>query len=206
MAADPTVKASRAAADTGGMRPRAPRLSYGNVVSTLALFVALGGTAHAAGLIGTSQIADGAVTSRKIAVGAVGTMRLAGNGVDSTKVKNGSPTAADVAASTFQPYRPSAWALVKWDGTVPDANYADGIDSSNVVKPAATSGVYCLSGIAGSGRRVSVTSVVYFSSPSVVSVEYGQDSSCPVGTQYSILTEDVSAHVLSDASFLVSFY
>jgi hypothetical protein len=48
-----------------------PRLTYANVLSTLALFVALGGGAYAASQlpansVGTQQLKDNAVTSRKV--------------------------------------------------------------------------------------------------------------------------------------------
>ena len=48
-----------------------PRLSYANVVATLALFVALGGTTYAAATIGASDIKQDAVRSRHIKNGAV---------------------------------------------------------------------------------------------------------------------------------------
>jgi hypothetical protein len=51
-----------------------PRLSYANVVSTLALFLALGGASYAAtalapGSVGTKQLRNGAVTPPKLAFG-----------------------------------------------------------------------------------------------------------------------------------------
>ena len=46
-----------------------PRLTYANVIASLALFIALGGAAVAAGLpknsVGPNQIKKGAVTRRK---------------------------------------------------------------------------------------------------------------------------------------------
>jgi hypothetical protein len=48
------------------MRRLASRLSYGNVVSTLALFVALGGSAGAAAAITSRDVRDGSLTSRDI--------------------------------------------------------------------------------------------------------------------------------------------
>jgi hypothetical protein len=48
------------------------RLSYANVVSTLALFLALsGGAVYAAGKIGSDDIAANAIKSKQIAPGAV---------------------------------------------------------------------------------------------------------------------------------------
>jgi hypothetical protein len=44
-----------------------PRLTYANVVSTIALVIAMStGGAYAASMITTSQIADGAVTTPKL--------------------------------------------------------------------------------------------------------------------------------------------
>jgi hypothetical protein len=56
------------------------RLSYANVVATLALFVALGGGAYAAtqlkkNSVGTKQLKNGAVTEAKIAVAARAALR-----------------------------------------------------------------------------------------------------------------------------------
>jgi hypothetical protein len=68
----------------------APRLSYANVASTTALVLAVGGgTAYAAGLVGTDDLAKGAVTTPKLAKSAV----------VSSKVKNGSIQLLDLAAT-----------------------------------------------------------------------------------------------------------
>lgn len=96
----------------------AGKLTYANVVSTLALFVALtGATAFAAGKVGTKEIRVGAVKSKNIArkaikpqkiapnavrkrhikPNAVGYRQIAPDSIDGTKVINGSLTAADVA-------------------------------------------------------------------------------------------------------------
>jgi hypothetical protein len=64
------------------------RGSYANVVATLALVVALGGTSYAAAQITTAQIKNGTIR----------TADLHGNAVKSGKVKNGSLKALDFAA------------------------------------------------------------------------------------------------------------
>jgi hypothetical protein len=63
--------------------------TYSYVVSTVALVVALSGGAYATGLIGTSQIKNGAVTTAK----------LHGNAVNSSKVADGSLQAKDISAA-----------------------------------------------------------------------------------------------------------
>ena len=58
-----------------------PEVNYSNVIATIALFVALGGAAVAAGLpknsVGTKQIKRGAVTAAKLKRGAVTPARSA---------------------------------------------------------------------------------------------------------------------------------
>jgi hypothetical protein len=62
------------------MKALARRLTYANVVATLALFVALGGGAYAAtqlkkNSVGTRQLKDGAVTAAKLAAAAQAALR-----------------------------------------------------------------------------------------------------------------------------------
>ena len=78
-----------------------PRLSYANVVSTLCLFILLGGSAYAVGTIGSSDIKDNAVRSRHIQGGAVANSDLAPDSVGSHKVIDGSLTGADVNESSL---------------------------------------------------------------------------------------------------------
>ncbi|HET9103668.1 MAG TPA: collagen-like protein [Solirubrobacteraceae bacterium] len=68
----------------------ASRLSYANVVATIALFVALGGTGYAA-----VRLAKNSVTSASIKNGQVKTVDLANNAVTSAKVKDFSLLAQD---------------------------------------------------------------------------------------------------------------
>lgn len=67
-----------------------PRLSYANVIASIALFVALGGAAVAAGLprhsVGPKQLKRGAVTTRAIKKGAVTSGKLATKSVVAGKL------------------------------------------------------------------------------------------------------------------------
>jgi hypothetical protein len=69
-----------------------PHLSFANVMATVAVAVALGGTGAAALTIGTRQIRDGAVTTAKLHSGAVTTAKL----------RNGAVTAAKIAPGALQ--------------------------------------------------------------------------------------------------------
>jgi hypothetical protein len=88
-------------------------LSYANVMATVAVFIALGGTGYAAVQLGrnsvkaqnlannaviSSKIKNGAVTNSKIANGVVGNAKLANGAVTAVKVKSGS-----LLASNFKP-------------------------------------------------------------------------------------------------------
>jgi len=88
------------------------RLSYANIIASLALFIALGGVGYAAtasknsvkstsikdGQVKTADLASNAVTSPKIKNGQVTNADLAANAVNSAKIANGSVAVADLAA------------------------------------------------------------------------------------------------------------
>lgn len=95
------------------MKPRfLPKLSYSNVIATIALFVALGGAAVAAGLpknsVGPKQLKRGAVTAAKIRKAAVTSGKLAPKSVVAGKlganavlpgnIGNGAITSAKIGA------------------------------------------------------------------------------------------------------------
>jgi hypothetical protein len=89
------------------------KLTYANVVATLALFLVLsGGAAYAAGhlsknsvgvkqlkknAVSTAKIRNGAVTSAKLAAGAVGRGQLGAGAVGSDQLADGSVTAGKIA-------------------------------------------------------------------------------------------------------------
>lgn len=83
------------------------RLTYANVVSSLALLLALGGTTAFA----ASQLAKNSVGARQLKKGAVTTKKLKKGAVKGAKVADGSLTGNDINARTL--------------GTVPNADRAD---------------------------------------------------------------------------------
>lgn len=97
------------------MKTLANKLSYANVVATLALFIALGGVSWAAvklpkNSVGSAQIKKNAITSAKIKK----------NAITGTKIKNGSLTGGDINAGTL--------------GKVPSAANADNSATTNTVQ------------------------------------------------------------------------
>lgn len=81
------------------------RLTYSNLIATMALFIALGGIAVAAtklprNSVGTKQIKRRAVTSAKLAPKSVIAGKLATNSVGPGNIGNGAITSAKLAASS----------------------------------------------------------------------------------------------------------
>jgi hypothetical protein len=76
-----------------------PRLSYANVMSSIAVFVVLGGGAYATidRKIGTKDLKNGAVSTKKIKQQAVRAGKLAPNSVRTPKIFDGAVTEAKLA-------------------------------------------------------------------------------------------------------------
>jgi hypothetical protein len=98
--------------------PRSPRFTYANVVSTLALFLALGGgVAYAAdkvrsgdlapGAVHTSDLFKRAVTSGKLAVGAVRTNQIADGAVGSKQIGTAAVAPSNLQFPVFYAASPS---------------------------------------------------------------------------------------------------
>lgn len=107
-------KAGRCDGANGIRMPNRPRLTYANVVSTAALFLALsGGVAFAAAQIQAGDIAPGAVrtskvfkraiTSGKLAVGAVRTNQIADRAVNGAQIANGAVSSQQIRAGSVTP-------------------------------------------------------------------------------------------------------
>jgi hypothetical protein len=101
------------------LRKLSRRLTYANVVASLALFVALGGTAYAVNTIGSTDIIDGEVKSVDIGPNAVDSARVRDEtlntfdvhsflGVD---VVDGSLTGADIQDGSIGPIEIAAGSL-----------------------------------------------------------------------------------------------
>ncbi len=70
-----------------------PKLSYANVMATIAVFIALGGASYAA-----FRLPKNSVGPRQIKKNAVSAAKIKKNSINSAKVKNGSLRAADFKA------------------------------------------------------------------------------------------------------------
>jgi hypothetical protein len=152
-----------------------PRLTYANVIATLALFLALGGGAYAAiqlpkNSVGSKQlrknsviaakIKNGAVTGAKINLASLGTVpsavrsEIAAN-ADHAAVAASAGSAASATdakalggkpASAFAASTVVRSATVQADGKVVAA-LSDGVTQSNIGPHTPASGFYCLDGL-----------------------------------------------------------
>jgi hypothetical protein len=92
-----------------------PRLSYANVMSTIAVFLVLaGGSALAAGALGKNTVG-----SRQLKAQSVTTGKIANNAINGAKVANGSLTGEDINLSAL--------------GTVPSATNAASAANANTL-------------------------------------------------------------------------
>ena len=146
------------------------RLTYANVLSSIAVFLAIGGaTAFAAhhfgkSSVGTKQLKKNAVTAAKIKKNAVTKAKIKKGAVNGAKVANGSLTGADINLGTL--------------GTVPSASTANGQTPTKVFKTlnAGESGVVAtISGfIIGASCEATNIDVTLTSPPTPNTVEFAE--------------------------------
>ncbi len=96
------------------------RVTYANVMSSLAVFLVLGGaTAVAAKKIGSNEIKGNSITTGKIKKNAITTSKIKKNAISTAKIKNGAVTGPKINLTTL--------------GTVPSANTANTANVANSV-------------------------------------------------------------------------
>lgn len=133
------------------MKQLRKRLTYANVMSSIAVFLVLGGaTAIAAGLaknsVGSKQLKANAVTAKKIKKNAVTNKKIKANAVTGAKVKDASLSGADINLSSL--------------GTVPSADHANNATNADNASNVAT--VKPFSAGANEGSMVSLVKTANF--------------------------------------------
>jgi hypothetical protein len=130
----------------GGSRMKRfrPRLTYANVVASLALFIALGGAAVAAGLpknsVGKNQLKKGAVTSRALANKAVTAGKISPKAVTAGKLGPNAVLPGNLGAGIIDTTKISASAVT-----------AEKIKNNVITTPKLTNGAVTAQKIAASG-------------------------------------------------------
>lgn len=170
------------------------RLNYANVMSSLAVFLVLGGgAAYAAKKIGshdlrggsvtTAKIKRNAVTRSKIKAGAISTAKIAKGAVTNARLADGSVSLEKLAPGFIAPAadKLSHAARISAGGVVQPGSV--GIAQANVTHPSA--GFYCFSGLSPAPVG-GVATIDYGDSGEeslTIQLAIGQGSVCPVGTQ-----------------------
>jgi hypothetical protein len=189
----------------------ASRLTYANVMATIAVFIALGGGVYAA-----SKLPKNSVGSEQIKPRAVGHSEVRKNAVDGSRVKNDSLTGSDVAESTLgqvpsaadassaDSAQPAAFAHVSAAGVLDSAS-SKGVGSVTV--GASPSGsTYCISGMPFSPRGGQATVDINDSLYQFAQLGIGNAPGCPSGTQASVYTLSSESNSGVPAGFYVVFY
>ncbi|HEX7243968.1 MAG TPA: hypothetical protein VF245_00195 [Solirubrobacterales bacterium] len=98
------------------------RLTYSNVMSSLAVFLVLGGaSAYAAKKIGSNELKSNSVTTAKIKKNAVTSAKIKSNAITTAKIKNGAVTTEKIKNGAVTGDKVNLSTL----GTVPSANSAN---------------------------------------------------------------------------------
>lgn len=195
------------------------RLTYANVVSTLALFLVLtGGAAYATRKIGSHELRGGAVTTAKIKRNAVTRSKIKAEAISTAKIAKGVVTNARLAdgAVSLEKLAPgfvapaaeqlSHAANISSAGVVLGGSV--GISQANVVHPSA--GFYCFSGLTPAPVG-GVATIDYSESGENILIQFDTDQgpNCPTGTQVFVNTRKLISTIKSeaiDAGFFVVLY
>jgi hypothetical protein len=192
-------------------------LSYANVMSSLAVFLVLGGgAAYAAKKIGSNELRGGAVTTAKIKRGAVTRAKIKAKAINTAKIAKGAVTYARLAdgAVSVEKLAPgfiapaaeklSHAANVSSTGVVLGGSI--GISQANVTHP--STGFYCFSGLTPAPVG-GVTTIDYAQAGKNVTIQLGtgQGPVCPTGTQAFVNPrESAGKFEAIDAGFFVVLY
>ena len=193
------------------------RLTYANVMSSLAVFLVLGGgVAYAAEKIGSNELENSAVTTAKIQRSADTRSKIKAKAINTAKIAKGAVTYARLAdgAVSIEKLAPgfiaptaeklSHAANVSSGGLVQAGSV--GISQANVTHPSA--GFYCFSGLTPAPVG-GVATIDYSEAPENVAIQLdtGQGPVCPVGTQAFVNPrKTISKFEAIDSGFFVVMY
>ena len=181
------------------------RLTYANVMSTLAVFLLLGGaTAFAASKIGAKQLKANAVRTGKIKKEAVTTSKIKDNAVTGAKARESTfgqvPSA--LVAETAAP-RAYAKVLNNSEGLGVDEALSKGITDLSVSFVAES--IYCFE-LGFSPKNVQATvDWIAGGARSFAQADIGRYSNCPEGSDASVRTTDKNGDGVGNINFFVSF-
>ena len=186
------------------------RFTYANVIASLALFMAMGGTGYALSLpkasVGAKQLKKGAVTSKKVKNASL--LKKDFKAGQLPAGPQGPAGAAGPRGATGAPGSAAAYAHVTSAGTV-FAPAAKNITSANISHT--TTGVYCFQDLPFSQQSAITSAAGFFSGEldtvANVSITYS-GADCPnsfTKRTTRVLTWDVSAAAPANRDFIIWF-
>jgi hypothetical protein len=159
------------------------RMTFANVVSCIALFVALGGASYAA-----TQLPKNSVGSKQLKKNAVTAAKIKNGAVTGAKIKTSSlgtvPNASSLGGLPASSYAIRS-AVILGDGKI-FSNQADGIAQSNITL--ANPGLICISGL-NPAPKTAVASLAFESFDDWVFVAVNPSEGPCAGKQVAIATE-----------------
>ncbi len=156
------------------------RITYANVMSSIAVFLVLGGaSAYAAKKIGSNQIKGNSITTGKIKKNAVTTAKIKKNSITTAKVRNGAITGPKVKLSTLGTVPEAAHATNADNATNWSRYYSSGLKKASVGETVAllTVGPFAFTGkcTESAGKTVANTYLTTSQAGSSMYSEYGDD-------------------------------
>lgn len=162
------------------------RMTYANVVATLALCVALSGTAWAAANIGSADVVDNSLKSRDIMNGTLASHDLAPGAVTSSRIADGAITSADLSGDVTNAIigtgRATAWATVDFSAGPAYTPQLVGTLTSNIesVRRSVSPGSYCL---------VPASGLSFANRPALAVADYGRSG----GDQFHVYIDSTAS-------------
>jgi hypothetical protein len=189
------------------MKALRTKLTYANVVATLALFLAIGGasafaaTQLAKNSVGSKQLKKNAVTAVKIKDGAIAPEKLSSAASSALRGATG-PQGSQGLQGPPGPQGPAgealAYANVEKNGQV-TAGKSKGITSANVTRIGV--GEYCIGGLPFTVHIAVANTPLFLRGASTFVGNFQKD--CPAGTQVNVETWDTSLSANEDAPFMI---
>src|SRR3954451_8091035 len=187
------------------------RMTYANVMSTIAVFLILGGaSAFAASQIGPNQLKAGAVVTGKIKNNAVTAAKLRNNSVTTAKIADDAVNGAKVNESTLGKVPNAAFAdsanpvVFARVGTNGDVDLAKGLTSANVIHKGP--GVYCITAPGLNALGGQVTPQFGGSNGTTANITIGGTGNCPAPAVQVLTFSGGAAPAFSDVGFYVELY
>jgi hypothetical protein len=154
------------------------RLTFANVISAVALFVALGGTSYAAISVGSAQIRTGAVGKSEIRTGAVGKSENRTGAVGKSEIRSNAVGRSEISTDGV------AKSEIAKDSVASEEIVDGGIEAADLSAATRTAFTLARANVASNGAAAggNAKAVVHAAGSGIYAVEFDRDvSACTYG-------------------------